>query len=201
MLRYSKVVDLSPLLQPSHEKRRLTIRPFVYELDKTTMHEIDTMSHIGSHVEAPSHFTPEWEDVSSLDLNKFFGEGVCIDLRYKRPAEAIGTHDLESKAKEGDIVLLHGNRYEDGKRPYISEEAAEWISKHAKMLGIDETISLEFSFELMTSHKILLKKHVPIVEGLINLDLVAGKRFVFVGLPLRIKGLDASPIRAMALLF
>jgi len=201
MLHYSKVVDLSPLLQPGHEKRRLIIRPFIYELDRTTMHEIDTMSHIGSHVEAPSHYMPSWEDVSSLDLGKFFGEGVCIDLRYKRPTEAIGTRDLEGKAKEGDIVLLHGDRCEDDKRPYISEGAAEWLSEHAKMLGIDGTISLESSFDTMASHRILLRNRIPIVEGLVNLESVVGKRFVFVGLPLRIKGLDASPVRAIALLF
>lgn len=200
MFPYSKVVDLSPLLCPDHEKRRLKIRSFIYELDKTTMHEIDTMSHIGSHVEAPSHFAPGWEDISSLDLVKFFGEGVCIDLKYKGPVEAISVGDLEGKVKEGDIVLLHATKYEDNRRPYVSEEAAKWLSVHAKMLGIDDTVSLESSFESMASHRILLGNRVPIAEGLVNLDLIAGERIFFVGLPLRIKGLDASPIRAIALL-
>lgn len=158
------------------------------------------MSHIGSHVEAPSHFIPEWDDVSSLEIEKFFGEGVCIDLSYKMPSEAIVIEDLKDNVKDDDVLLLHATKREDSERPYISEETAEWISKHIKILGIDDTIALESSSELMATHKFLLGNRIPIIEGLINLDKIAGKRFFFIGLPLRIRGLDSSPIRAIALL-
>ena len=84
--------------------------------------------------------------------------------------------------------------------PYISKETAEWLSYHIKMLGIDDTINLEESYELMASHKHLLGKNIPIVEMLSNLDKVAGKRFIYIGLPLKIHGLDSSPIRAIAIL-
>jgi len=49
-------------------------------------------------------------------------------------------------------------------------------------------------------HKILLSENIPIIEGLINLDKVLGKRFQFIALPLKISGVDGSPIRAIALL-
>jgi kynurenine formamidase len=52
----------------------------------------------------------------------------------------------------------------------------------------------------MASHKHLLEKNIPIVEMLSNLDKVAGKRFIYIGLPLKIQGLDSSPIRAIAIL-
>jgi len=199
VLENREVIDLSPLLVPGKEKRRLTIRPFIAELDKTIMHDIDMMSHLGVHVEAPSHFKPEWPDISSLDIRSFFGEAVCVDLRHKNPREAILVSDLEKHVKDGDIVLLYsGIRGEDA--PYISKEAAEWLSHHIKMLGIDDTINLEESYDLMASHKHLLGRNIPIVEMLSNLDQVAGKRFIYIGLPLRIKGLDSSPIRAIAIL-
>lgn len=199
VLENREVIDLSPLLIPGKEKRRLTIRSFIAELDKTIMHDIDMMSHLGVHVEAPSHFKPELPDISSLDIRKFFGEAVCVDLRYKKSREAITVKDLEEHVKEGDIVLLHsGIRGEDA--PYISKEAAEWLSQRIKMLGIDDTINLEESYELMASHKYLLEKNIPIIEMLSNLDKVAGKRFIYIGLPLRIKGLDSSPVRAIAIL-
>jgi kynurenine formamidase len=37
-------------------------------------------------------------------------------------------------------------------------------------------------------------------ENLCNLDKVVGKRFTFIGLPLKIRGGTGSPIRAIALL-
>lgn len=199
VLENREVVDLSPLLVPGKEKRRLAIRPFIAELDKTIMHDVDMMSHLGSHVEAPSHFKSNLSDISALDVRKFYGEAVCIDLRYKKACEAILVEDLEKHVKEDDIVLLHsGIRGEDA--PYISKEAAEWLSHRIKMLGIDDTINLEESYELMVSHRYLLEKNIPIIEMLSNLDKVVGKRFIYIGLPLKIYGLDSSPVRAIAIL-
>jgi len=128
VLEGREVVDLSPLLKPGREKRRLTIRPFIAELDKTIMHEIDMMSHLGAHVEAPSHYRPEWPDISLLDVKTFYGEAVCVDLRYKKPREPIQVSDLEGKVREGDIVLLHSGIRGD-EAPYVSKEAAEWLSQ------------------------------------------------------------------------
>lgn len=199
ILENKEVVDLSPLLVPGKEKRRLAIRPFIAELDKTIMHDVDMMSHLGVHVEAPSHFKPEWPDISSLDIKIFYGEAVCVDLRHKKSREAILVSDLEKHVKEGDIVLLHSS-IKGEEAPYISRETAEWLSQHIKMLGIDDTINLEESYEIMASHKYLLGKGIPIIEMLSNLDKVAGKRFTYIGLPLKIQGLDSSPIRAIAIL-
>ena len=48
-------MDLSKVCHPGKEERRLEIRSYkVYAGE--VMHEIDTMSHIGTHVEVPSHF-------------------------------------------------------------------------------------------------------------------------------------------------
>jgi kynurenine formamidase len=49
------------------------------------------------------------------------------------------------------------------------------------------------------AHKAALEAGLPIFEALVNLDRVAGTRFWFLGLPLRIRGGEASPIRALAI--
>lgn len=38
------------------------------------------------------------------------------------------------------------------------------------------------------------------MENLANLDKVSGKRFIFIGFPLKIRGASGSSIRAVALL-
>jgi kynurenine formamidase len=40
---------------------------------------------------------------------------------------------------------------------------------------------------------------LPIFEALVNLDKLAGQRFYFIGLPLKLEGVEASPIRAVAI--
>jgi len=49
----------------------------------------------------------------------------------------------------------------------------------------------------MEPHQALLGAGIVIVESLANLDKLP-ERFTFVGLPLKLKGRDGSPIRAAA---
>jgi kynurenine formamidase len=44
------------------------------------------------------------------------------------------------------------------------------------------------------------KYHITHYENLANLDQVAGKRFTFIGFPLRLRGAHGGPTRAVALL-
>ena len=50
------------------------------------------------------------------------------------------------------------------------------------------------------AHKKAMAAGLPIFEALVNLGQVAGRRFHFVGLPLKLEGCEASPIRAIAIL-
>lgn len=195
-----QVVDLTKILTPGKEERRLKIRQIIYEFDKTFMHEIDTISHIGTHVEAPSHFNKNWKDISQMPVSSFVGEAICIDLSFHEPKGAIEPEDIErgAEVRKNDIILLH-SLYKGDDRPYISQKTAKWLKeKEIKMLGIDDTVRLEESYELMTTHKELLGNDIPIIEGLCNLDKVIGRRFYLIALPLNVVGLDSSPVRAIA---
>lgn len=198
-----EIIDLSPELVPGHEDRRLSIRPFLAPEDQLLMHDIDMMSHVGAHIEAPFHYKENLKGISELPLLKFFGDCLCIDVSGAGKAGAI-TPDtlLESGPSEGikpgDIVLLH-SMFEGEDVPYISRESAEYLERlPVKMLGVDNSIRVEEPGGIAT-HDSLLRKDIPLIERLANLDKVKGKRFLFFGFPLRIKGLDSSPIRAVAL--
>lgn len=214
-----RIVDLSKELAPKTivetdepvdiperwEDRRLALKVYRVRLSgkvlREKMTDIDTMSHIGTHIESPSHYIPSAKSVSDLPLETFIGEAICIDLSYLKPRSPIRVEDLEKAGvKEGDIVLLH-SKYKGVERPYISSEVAQWLAQRKiKMLGVDDGIMVEESFDLMATHENLLRNDIPLLEGLTNLESICGKRVYFIGLPLRIKGLESSPIRAIAIL-
>ncbi|MCD6324423.1 MAG: hypothetical protein J7L55_04885, partial [Desulfurococcales archaeon] len=50
------------------------------------------------------------------------------------------------------------------------------------------------------AHRVLLPSGVAIFENLMNVDKVVGKKFLFIGLPLKLVGATASPIRAVAVI-
>lgn len=45
----------------------------------------------------------------------------------------------------------------------------------------------------------MLLNDIPLIEGLVNLDKIKKRRVFYIGSPLRWQGLDACPIRAIAL--
>ncbi len=208
--REYRLVDLSLKLEPGKEKRRLEIRRFRYEYGEF-MHDIDTMSHIGTHVECPSHYVDaRWSDrhgadISEVPLETFIGEAVFVDLSGKGPREAITPGDLEvAGIKKGDIVLMGNSHFTGEDRPYLSPEAAKWLAeKGVKMVGFDDSVSVEAprvkTLKDMATHENLLCNGIPIIEGLVNLKGLKKRRFIFIGLPVAIKGLDSFPIRAIAL--
>lgn len=197
-----KLIDLSPKLFPGKEERRLQIRRFIFELDNTIMHDVDTMSHIGSHIEAPLHYKDGLKDVTELPLESFIGDGILLYFDFLDPGVPI-TPDAVKRAaepdsvKEGDIVLMH-SPFTGDQRPYIARETAKFmLETRIKMLGIGNTVQLEEKGEMFT-HDYLLRNDIPIIEGLVNMDALP-RRFIFIGFPIKIQGLDSSWIRAVAL--
>jgi len=204
-----RIVDLSVELRPGIRKvngeyihgeeiRRLELRQFIYAPDKCYMHWVETETHIGTHVEGPSHHPEGKKSVAELPLTTFMGEAVVLDMSHFKPIKGrnylIKPKDLE-EVKEGDIVLMWSALSLD-KAPRLSDEVcAELKEKNIKMLGL-QNIGLESPGVM---EKELCANNIPVVEGIINLDKLKKDRVFFIGLPLKILGLDSSWIRAIAL--
>mgnify|MGYP001029505668 CR=1 FL=1 len=207
-----RIIDLSAELHPgvlevngeyvhSREARRFEIRQYVYAPDRTFMHWVETETHIGTHVEMPAHYIENGKSASELSVETFIGEAVVLRFDFMKPqngkGKSIKTEHL-AKVKETDIVLMW-SPYKGAESPYISTEAAkELAEKRIKLLGV-QNIGVEESYTLMATHGNLLKNDIPIIEGLVNLDSIKRERIFYIGLPLRIFGLDSSWIRAIAL--
>ena len=167
--------------------------------------------HNGTHVDAPLHFIEDGMDVSQLPLQAFFGSAIAIDAPKKLGDDIYPDDLVDADIRTGDIVLVStgwGARintdklYEDS-WPGFSIDAIDYlIEKGVKAIGGDMPAADSFSGPSrgFPAHKRILSAGLPIFETLMNLDQVAGKRFQFFGLPLRIEQGEASPIRAIAIL-
>ena len=77
------------------------------------------------------------------------------------------------------------------------------VQKKIKMAGIDDTVFVENSefrgkiFEKYHTHDLLLSNDIPLIEGLTNLSELRKKRFIFIGIPAKMGGLESFPIRAV----
>jgi len=210
-LKKYRIIDLSEEIIPGilkvngeyvhgNQTRRFEIRQFIYAPDKALMHWVETETHIGTHVELPAHLTDGAKSASEMPLESFLGEAIILKFDFLKPKDGKGQPINPShlkKVRKNDIVLLW-SPYEGDESPYISPESAEWLAKKpVKMVGV-QNIGVEAPGSMAT-HKNLLGNDIPLIEGLVNLEEVQKERVFYIGLPLRVAGLDSSWIRAIVL--
>jgi len=167
--------------------------------------------HLGTHVDAPLHFIDRGTDIASMAPDRFFGEAVAIDAP-RGPGENIRPEDvLGADIHPGDIVLFRTGWEErsgargffEGEWPGFTPDAIEaLIAKKVKAIGGDmpSADSPKAIASGAPAHKRALARGLPIFEALTNMGEVVGRRFFFIGLPLRLENVEASPVRAIALI-
>lgn len=175
--------------------------------------KLEMSAHTGSHVDAPLHFLGDGFPVlADIPLKRFIGPAIALQ-RLKDPGEDLSVADLAgADILPGDIVLFHtGWDKRSGSPAFFQDEwpglqpslVEELIRRGVKAIGGD-IASVDSPTALAggaPAHKIAGRAGLPIFEGLLNLDQVTGQRFYFLGLPLKIEGGEASPVRAVALIF
>ncbi|HNX04226.1 MAG TPA: cyclase family protein [Opitutales bacterium] len=205
-----RIIDLShPLFSGSPSwpgDPGLTFSPHcVFEKHGCRVTRIETGTHQGTHVDAPSHFLAEGVGVGEMPLDPFIGPASLLHIPRGRGG-IITANDLRAHADRivpGARILLHtgwdamwnhDGFFLDG--PAIASDAAEYLAeRHIALLGIDMATPSPKDPEGI--HNILLGADVVIVETLANLGECPDS-FTFIALPLALSGLDGSPVRAVA---
>ena len=171
-----------------------------------------------THVDSFSHLDPDpgAATIDEMPLDLFYGEALCLDVSGVPPRTDIEPAHLDAALaasgqplRPGDILLLHTaawNRH-GGTRAYLTEFAglgeagSLWLLAHGvKTFGVDSCTPDNPASRSYPCHMMCRIHHVTHYENLANLDQVAGRRFVFAGFPLRLKGAHGGPTRAVALL-
>lgn len=173
------------------------------------MTQISMGTHQGTHLDAPYHFLDDGKTVEQLDLSKCVGEAILVDLSHKRPKEAIDVADIAayaSRIQAGSRVIIrtdwhrqYPEKHYFSDFPYMTVELSQWLAdQKIALIGMDFPTPNPTDYDEI--HKILLRAEIVIVEGLANLSEIGEQPFMFVGAPLKIRGRDGSPIRAVAII-
>ncbi len=175
--------------------------------------------HVSTHIDAPVHMIEGGATLEDVDAASLFGEAVVLDLFKGDVDHGYTAADLagaEPAVEEGDIVLIYSGFHdaraaERMRQTYLTEDAALWlVERGAKAVGVEPS-GLEHTPDGMErgwyekgapdpwpAHNALLRNDVYIIEGLINLDRIKGRRVKFSALPVPMPGLSGFPVRAVA---
>jgi kynurenine formamidase len=228
-LRQARVVDLSQTLEehmptyPTHSKFYHNLWGSYWHGGRSLTYQLVMNEHNGTHVDAPAHFVSDAKPqahvtIDQVPLTRLMGRGARLDCRSFKageyvPRSYITNWEAEHGALQaGDIVLFnfgwathwglrpHDQRYLENWPGVSMEAAAHLIEKSVAAIGVD-TLSPDPPEALAKNpiHPVVLEKQVLIIENLCNLDQLPDF-YLFLALPLKIRGGSGSPVRAVALI-
>jgi hypothetical protein len=118
---------------------------------------VNMISHAGTHVDAPWHYSPTSEGkrartIDKMPLEWFYSDAVVLDMRHKPRGSGISIDDLQKalgkidyRIKPWDIVMIQtGADKFWGKAEYfdagcgMTRESTLWLVEHGvRVMGID----------------------------------------------------------------
>jgi arylformamidase len=157
-------------------------------------------THTGAHCDAPSHYDKDGKNIDEVALDTYLGPARVI---HCIGAQAVGVEHLQGKLDSVPArVLLRSYSVAPQQRwdeqfCSVSREAIELLAQHGvKLVGIDTPSLDPQESKTMDAHHAIRRNAMAILEGIV-LDAVAEGDYELIALPLKMAGMDASPVRAV----
>jgi arylformamidase len=187
---------------PGDQKFRLRWSMRIDRGDCCNASALTMSAHTGTHLDAPYHCEDSAADISRLPLDACVGRArvVAVPPEYA----SISAEFLRTLSWDGVERVLFRTRDIDGAedrfdrnyRP-IAQDGADFLAgRSLKLVGTDAASVDAFANRALSGHKRLLDGGIVILEGA-RLAHVPPGDYELICLPLKLTGLDGSPVRAI----
>jgi arylformamidase len=162
-------------------------------------------AHSGTHIDAPMHFVRDGASIDHVPLKALLGAARVIDI--PDAVQSINAAELNRHDWKGAERVIFRTRsslrgwmtsstfHRDF--AYIAPDAAQQLADAGvQLVGIDYISAEQFGAPAPMTHRILLGKGIPIVEGLALAQVPAGDYDLIV-LPIKVAGHEGAPARAV----
>lgn len=173
--------------------------------DGFTLSVLSLGAHSGTHIDAPMHFVAGGAPIDQVPLAPLIGPARVIDIADG--VQAIDGVELNRHRWKGVQRIIFRTR--SSRRgwmtsptfhrdfAYVAPDAAQLMADAGVLLvGIDYISAEQFGAPAPRTHRILLGKGIPIVEGL-ALEGVAAGDYDLIVLPMKVRGHEGAPARAV----
>jgi len=173
--------------------------------DALTLSMFSMGAHSGTHIDAPMHFIRDGASIDRVPLSSLIGLARVIDIPDS--VQAIDAAELARHEWKGAQRVLFRTRssvrgwmtspifHRDF--AYIAPDAAQLLADSGVLLvGVDYISAEQFGAPAPATHRILLGKGIPMVEGLLLAEIRPGEYDLIV-LPLKVSGYEGAPARAV----
>jgi arylformamidase len=199
---------LDPATTPVYEGNAPLRFEFVQDMrkgDAVTLSAYSLGAHSGTHIDAPMHFLVGGASIDKLSLEALIGPARVLEIPDN--VQAIDAAELNRHSWKGaERVLFRTRSARHGWMAsptfhhdfaYIAPDAAQLLADAGvRLVGIDYLSAEQFGAPAPRTHRILLGKGIPIVEGL-ALETVSAGDYDLIVLPMKVAGHEGAPARAV----
>jgi arylformamidase len=205
------------VLDPNIQPPRVISRSRMAEGGRNNSSYIEMFAHTGTHLDMPWHFNPNGKQILDFPVDSFIFSPVAWLEIPKQPWESILKADLvpheEQIARVEALLIYTGFSAIRSTNPDVfirgipgfDLEAAQYLSgfDSLRCIGLDmisvENLERNRPLNYPVHHALLDRKAPIFLLEDANLSVVAGQTISrLFALPLRIAGLEASPVTAVA---
>ena len=168
--------------------------------DNVTVSTLRTTVHLGSHVDAPSHYGIDAPSVEQWPVERFLGP--CQVVRVSPPHGTRMPPDILTVPVRAERVLFatqtfsHPTPFRDDFAAFTVDLIETLVGQGVTLVGTDAPSVDLFASKDLEAHHTCLKHGVAILEGLVLDDVPEGV-YELIALPLNLVGFEASPVRAL----
>jgi arylformamidase len=210
-LKYQKIYDISILLGVesvdfpgrvlfSRDQKERTMG-----VEQFRISHISMSAHAGTHLDAPSHLTTYTKTIDQYGIENFILPTVVVNIQDREVIRSVELKGLD--IRQGEAVLFRTDNSLSGRSTtrvpsehyvYLSVEAADFcVEKKVSLVGFDYFAPEKPGNKKHAPvHHKLFEKGILILEGA-NLKSVPAGRYTMFCLPLKMRGSEGSPVRAI----
>ena len=162
---------------------------------------VDMCVHTGTHVDAPLHLDDSGYDIANAPLDRFIGSARVLVIPAAKSIRASDLSGLDWTSVERVLFKtrsadLPENLFDESYTFLAEDAAALVVQKGILLVGTDAPSVDVYASADLPSHRMLLRHGIVILEGL-RLQHVPTGDYELICLPLKLSGLDGSPVRAI----
>jgi len=166
-----------------------------------TVSRFETTVHAGSHADAPLHYDPTGMSAAEAPLGAYVGTCRVIDARGQGASISAAFIERVVSTPPPRVLFRTYDRFPlDAWRSDFTCINAQAVHALAAMgvrlVGLDSPSLDPQDSKTMDAHRAVLAADMRVLEGLVLDDVPPGD-YELIALPLKLAGLDASPVRAV----
>ena len=157
-------------------------------------------THLGAHTDAPSHYDPQGQSIDAVGLAPYLGPCRvihCAGTRTVLPADVAAHLDgVPARVLLRTYARAPRTAWDPDFPAIAADTIALLAAKGVILVGTDAASLDPQDSKTLDAHHAVRRHGMAILEGIVLDDVPPGD-YELIALPLKLAGMDASPVRAV----